>query len=107
MFSTSLNNGGHGALVESYLSTGNFYRIYSDGWCEQGGNVSYGWGDGNLSINLLKTFRDTEYYILLAASYWGETKKSSLAQQIVNKTTSSFESSITTSKIWYACGYIS
>lgn len=38
MFNTSLNNPTKGRLIESYQNGTSWYRLYSDGWCEQGGS---------------------------------------------------------------------
>ena len=64
MFTTSLNNGGHGVLVESYQNGADWYRIYSDGWCEQGGQIEY---ETN-NINLLKEMRGANYTFTLTQS---------------------------------------
>lgn len=58
MFTTSLNNGGHGALVESYQNGADWYRVYSDGWCEQGG-WGVGLGQTGQAVNLLKPYPDS------------------------------------------------
>lgn len=53
-------------LVESYKSNESWYRVYSDGWCEQGGtsldNVA------NYTVYLLKNFVDTNYFITCVVS---------------------------------------
>jgi len=51
-------------VVETYNNNGSWYRIWSDGWCEQGGY--YGSAiptDGQATIQLLKPFSDTNYHI--------------------------------------------
>lgn len=55
----------HGWLVSSGSSGGDWYRIYSDGWCEQGqfidvGTDSYQKGK---QVLLLKPYKDTKYSI--------------------------------------------
>lgn len=39
---------------------GNWYRVYPDGWCEQGGRGAVG------TVTLLKPFRDTNYTVAIA-----------------------------------------
>ena len=39
---------------------GNWYRVYPDGWCEQGGVGAVG------TINLLKPYKDTNYTVIIA-----------------------------------------
>lgn len=52
-------------VVENYVNGNSWYRIYSDGWCEQGGMtnaVSISKQGGNSqTVTFLKTFRDTNY----------------------------------------------
>ena len=45
-------------LKESWVSGASWYRLYSDGWLEQGGVQG-----GNVTITLYKSFRDTNYTI--------------------------------------------
>lgn len=39
--------------------TGSWYRIWSDGWCEQGGSLST--SDTSATLTLLQAYRDTHY----------------------------------------------
>lgn len=54
-----LPRGSHGNIVEKYASGKDWYRVYADGWCEQGGTVSN--AASSLTVNLLKTFVSTNY----------------------------------------------
>lgn len=60
-------------LIESKKPTDDdttWYNLYSDGWCEQGGNLGMGplgVGDGKV-ITLLKPYKDTSYAITLGSS---------------------------------------
>ena len=48
-----------GILEESYKSGASWYRVYSDGWCEQGGKINataYG-----TTVTFLKPYIDTNY----------------------------------------------
>lgn len=99
----------HGYLIKSYKSDTNWYRIYSDGWCEQGG-VSPSAGDGSTNtITLLKSYKDTNYSILFAqnAGVEGSYTNGCTAK---NKTTNSFvlvyRTGGTASFYWNTCGYI-
>ena len=48
--------------VETYSDDdGNWYRIYPDGWCEQGGNISTSFTDTDYTITFLKPFTDNKY----------------------------------------------
>lgn len=47
-------------LIEVYENGWDYYRIYSDGWCEQGSR-KIGGTDGVSSISFLKTFITTPH----------------------------------------------
>lgn len=113
MFTTSLNNGGHGALVESYENNASWYRIYSDGWCEQGGTETPT-NTIPLDINLLKTMKDTNYHAI--GSFYLTVATGAFSYyygQIANMTTSSFQirsikaNDNCTGVSWEVKGYIS
>ena len=51
-------------LIDSYSSEDAWYRVYSDGWCEQGNLTQNTGGDNNnFSISLLKSYANTNYFI--------------------------------------------
>lgn len=51
-------------LVKSYKNGTDWYNIYSDGWCEQGGRYYNNASVAN-TINLHKSFIDTNYSVLV------------------------------------------
>lgn len=60
-FSSSLNSANIHVVVESYHNGTNWYRVWNDGWCEQGGLTS----QANETITLLKQMADTNGTILV------------------------------------------
>ena len=94
-------------VVETYQNGTSWYRVYSDGWCEQGG-VATG---AQITVSLLKPYKDTTYYaswILL-----DNTSTSNLTfqyQSVRSRTTSTFVISASASTsfttMWEAKGYI-
>ena len=111
MFTTSLNNGGHGVLIESYRNGASWYRIYSDGWCEQGGSAT-GNGNSGRTVSLLKTYSDTNYNI--QAEITNYTSGNQKIVSIGSKTASDFKAYTSTPSDWgsyafdwCARGYIS
>lgn len=51
-------------ITETYSSGTDWYRVWSDGWCEQGGRV-YNNAEISNTINLLKPYIDTNYTVLI------------------------------------------
>lgn len=94
-------NSEHGDLIKSYKSGTNWYRIYSDGWCEQGGVVSAD------TISFLKTYVDTNYNLQLTIGN-NDTGAYQHKDYPYSKTTTGFTTSGATGftvKDWRACGY--
>ena len=46
-------------IIETYVNGTSWYRIYSDGWCEQGGEVAA----GVITVQFLKEFANTNNYV--------------------------------------------
>lgn len=99
--------------VESWHEGTEWYRVYSDGWCEQGGKIVCAGDSGALqTINLFKEYVDTNYNI--QTSYTDTTGIGTyFAIMITNITTSSFKASSWAYGTWYdgyyswrTCGYI-
>lgn len=100
----------HGALIKSYSSGTDWYRIYQDGWCEQGGVAS-----SSDDITFLKEFKDTNYSSLATWQVTSSLYETSLT--IYSKTTATisfrigyYNMSLTSFSgrdfDWQACGYI-
>ena len=52
-----------GILTETYVNGTSWYRVYSDGWCEQGGLVTNYSANGT-PITYLKTMKNTNYCLI-------------------------------------------
>ena len=96
-------------LTDWYFSPTQWYRVWSDNWCEQGGcwlstSANY---DAQL-ITLLKPYRDTNY---IAHAMPGYSNGDLWAPKIGEKTTTTIQFyyiyNSTTCANWYACGYMS
>lgn len=57
---TGKNNIFNAVIVESYVNGSNWYRVYSDGWVEQGGYYA-----STGVVTFLKPFKDANYSIVL------------------------------------------
>lgn len=99
-----LSNCQNSVVVERYVNGTSWYRVWSDGWIEQGGNIS------DSTITFLKPFSNTNYTITTNNrnnSTSGNTATyndlSIYSNASYNKTTTSVF--IRGAGTWYACGY--
>ena len=78
------DNSLHAYIISSYHSGTEWYRVWSDGWCEQGGSITTSEG----TIVFQKEFIDTNYTFIsqasdfddyaIVVSTWGNKTKSSI-----------------------------
>ena len=108
-----LPRGNHGEIVEDYKSGTSWYRLYSDGWLEQGGICnSQQYNTVKQQVTFLKTYKDTNYTALTCA---GPTTQESwqIATRIAVKTTTGLDIrggsnanvAYTGATTWYTQGY--
>lgn len=94
-------------VVETYINGTEWYRVWSDGWCEQGGLTTAG-SSSTKTITLLQSYRDS-YYTVLFGNMYTTTATASSQVKSTTKTASSFDiiDSTTTTyyTYWYTCGY--
>ena len=74
-------------VVETYQNGTSWYRIWSDGWCEQGGYST----SSNVTIKLLKTYANTNYTITLGKAFNNETNTRFPNIVSTTKTTAQFK----------------
>lgn len=94
------------AVVETYVNGASWYRVYDDGWCEQGG-VGTSTSDSGVSIVFLKEFADTNYAVSITVIDNGSSNYSTAAKV---RTTSDMKIvcyTETKTMSWQAYGYIS
>ena len=89
-------------VIETLSEENNWYRIWSDGWIEQGGYMSAGISD---TITFIKPFTNTEYFSVF-------TPYKNMGSHIVyikskyNDRISIYNGDSKENPIsWYACGY--
>lgn len=110
-----INSPSRGYLVESYKNGASWYRVYSDGWCEQGGTSGLG-GYGLQTITFLKPFSDANYYFNnvitnLGGDWWTASTPVSgsavtdIGGATCNRTPVSISIQKNSLQNWYACGY--
>ena len=63
-FASALNTAGIRTIVETYQNGTSWYRVYSDGWCEQGGHAT-----SQGAVTLLKPFLNMNYNVCCGNSF--------------------------------------
>lgn len=84
------DNSLHAYIISSWHIGTEWYRVYSDGWCEQGGHYTGSIGtDATLNMNLHQSFVDTNYSLHIQV--YGSPSMSEATDYVVaSKNTSSF-----------------
>lgn len=96
-------------VVESFIDGTSWYRVYSDGWCEQGGRTTTG---PVITVNLVKPYRNTDYSVELgmvttAGSSSGPTSNASVVRGTLSTTSFTIgQYSTDTNTSWITKGYI-
>lgn len=109
----NLNTKGIRTVVEAYRNGANFYRIWSDGFKEQGGYVvNSNTNDGYIVFNMLILFSDTNFKFIRSGKWNNTTAGNSNAygSGYLSKTVSSVNTRTNGNPAvvgydWYACGY--
>lgn len=95
-------------IVETYKNGDSWYRIYSDGWCEQGGFYTIN-TNGQGSVSLLKSYRDTNYHVLLGKYSTDASAWNVMSTGVATTSTFYIQANLTgytLSSSWEAKGYI-
>lgn len=100
------------SIVETYVNGTSWYRVYSDGWCEQGGLFPSVSSDQDITITLVKPFKDTNYTVnTIRGSTNYNTNVTWYWLGYFNKTNFNFTTRARSAgngvDVWQACGYIS
>lgn len=102
-------------IVETYVNGTSWYRVYSDGWCEQGGYI-VGAVNTATTVNLLKSMPNTEYVLVIGGTNNTNSRSSGNPSYrgiylqtgvIESKAIDSFVLGNGENITWQACGYIS
>lgn len=96
-------------IVQNYKNGNSWYRVWSDGWIEQGGAVSTT-NNGEKSVSLIKTMTTTNYFVTAQTTGSRINNVTYLnSYTIVSRTTSGFTLYVgytdDRTTLWYACGY--
>lgn len=98
-------------VVQNYKSGTSWYRVWSDGWIEQGGITAY--SSNRATVTFLKKFSDTNYTVTTTdttrTNANSDTGGAGNSPFTIAYTTSNFiisqASESTRCTNWYACGY--
>ena len=104
---SNLNSKGIRTVIETYVNGNAWYRVWSDGWIEQGGYATTPSGGGSFTINLNKAFSTTNYQIIANAVSDASVVQYYPYAQFKGRTTSSFKAVFypNVGFYWYAYGY--
>lgn len=105
-------------VVETYVNGSSWYRVYDDGWCEQGGETTIQAQRANTglstTVTFLKSYKDTNYYVApityitdggsTAGLRNNHTDRNTTFMSISTWSTTTITSSYKVA--WYTCGYI-
>ena len=107
---SGLNNNGIRTIVETWNEGHNWYRIWSDGWIEQGGQCSAA-DDATVTITFHKPFTNTSYRVLsgivdaqLGGSNFRYISFSNFTTTTM-KVAGQSNCGGSCQGFWYACGY--
>lgn len=92
-------------VVETYQNGTSWYRVYSDGWCEQGGVLEI--SSNSAIVTFLKPFINLSYTQQITCGWSSQARGQN--EGIANRTTSSMTITVSTAGTltwWQASGYI-
>lgn len=97
-------------VIENYKDGTNWWRIWSDGWVEQGGKTGNLPSNAVTTVTLLKALTTTDYNVQLAPHYFGGTSDGwNENQWVTSVATNNFgiynSAAVYGGVYWYACGY--
>ena len=111
---SALENHGAGAtVVESYRNDTQWYRVWSDGWVEQGGYLTEALMPLTFTITFLKAFADTNYTHVIGATSVGTSRYANGYYSSTTKATTNIGVHVQSAAEnfgkncrvdWYACG---
>ena len=91
-------------ITEKYVNGASWYKIYSDGWVEQGGFVSRN-SDNSTYVPFLIPYNNTNYSVFVDVA---DTRDVSGYCSAANRNGVQFRPVVTggdKDRCWYACGY--
>lgn len=102
----NLNTAGIRTVVSADVNGTSWYRVWSDGWIEQGGMVSYAGNIVSVTTTFLKPFSNANYTIT-TSDHWG-TYNGTYSHSPITAKSSTYFTTVTMDNFytnWQACGY--
>ena len=97
-------------IIETYINGTSWYRVYSDGWCEQGGILASVNRDTTTTVSLLKSYINSNYSVLITATGGARNSGQYMnGNALQSRSVSSFVMrtlDYTFGRVWEAKGYI-
>ena len=90
-------------IIETYSNETSWYRIWSDGWCEQGGHYKHT-STGRQTISLLLSFINTNYSVW--ANYAADSTQQYGQCKVATNSTFTCKGYDNNTIYWWACGYV-
>lgn len=97
-------------ITETYLNGADWYRVWSDGWVEQGGLIYYADGSGRRTVNFLKPFNmsgNPNIQITICASTYNSAAALKNTCNAQTRSDTGFKTYVDANapiKYWVACG---
>lgn len=103
-------------IIENYSDGTMWYRVWSDGWIEQGGKAIGGASAAGAPVNLLKSYSNTDYTLIATVGSHVRPDSAAWVVVIASKNIDKFNASTSWTNAnttnfdsynfnWYACGY--
>lgn len=97
-------------VIETYHNGTSWYRVWSDGWCEQGGRFQSA-DKTDTVVNFLKPFSDANYTPIVGQQYGsaGDAQYRTFNIYTISQASMTVHNATNGKNtcIWMACGYIS
>lgn len=108
-----VDKAGNAFVVETYRNGTEWYRVWSDGWIEQGGVILFdSYSTIVQTITFPTAFTNTDYTFITNPIYNGDVNGRFIAEYTSDiygkkdsRTTTSIQCAGGMSRSWYACGY--
>lgn len=104
---SSASNSKVAVVVQNYVNGNSWYRVWSDGWIEQGSNISIT-SHTTKTVTLPKPFSNTNYTLNFTQGGWADgNERSDTGITAITTTSFTIGSTSGCSSLgrWYACGY--